>query len=117
MRNAPQPTPGAVQLDGDKVAQVLTEFVQTDYALQTCEYCNVGPTDYGQVWGMFESVRPIDSRLVIKLKPSFEQRSEKLLDKLKLHLQKRMPEISSLEYKSRTITKTLIVGGGSVARR
>jgi len=95
------------------VAEVLTEFVQTDFALQTCEYCNVAPTDYGQVWGMFESVKPVDSRLVIKLKSGLEQRSEKLLHKLARHLRERMPEISSIQYQKGTITQTVMVSGGA----
>ena len=62
---------------------------------------------------MFESVKPVDSRLVIKLKSGLEQRSEKLLHKLARHLRERMPEISSIQYQKGTITQTVMVSGGA----
>ena len=39
------------------MGQVLQEFVQSEYALMLCEYCNVGPTARGTVHGMFEEAR------------------------------------------------------------
>eukprot|EP00966_Prymnesium_polylepis_P324945 7380950-Prymnesium_polylepis.1 len=37
------------QVERDRVALVLQEFVRSDYARQLCEYCNVQPTDYAAV--------------------------------------------------------------------
>jgi len=101
--------PDPRQADVDSVAMVLAEFVQSDYARQACNYCNINPTDYGQIDGMFESVRLVDNRLVVKLKWAFEQRSDKLMDRLAKHLRKTMPQIQRLEYEVRTITHTIVV--------
>ena len=70
----------------DDVAYVLTEFCLTDYARQTCQYCNVAPSEFGSIHGMFKSVRLDDAYLFVKLRPSFNQRSTQLLDKLVKHL-------------------------------
>lgn len=107
---APNPA-GAPQLDGEMVAQVLQEFVETDFCKKICEYCNVGPTAYGQITGIFQSVRLVDNRLVVKLERSVEQRSEKLLDKLAKHLRARLPLIKRLEYETRSppSTKTIMI--------
>ena len=66
---APGPAPAADALDAigrpaaespqsqsvdDMLAVVLSEFVQSDYARECCNYCNIMPLDYGQVEGMFE---------------------------------------------------------------
>jgi len=101
--------PDPRQADVDAVAGVLADFVQSDYALQACNYCNINPTDYGQIDGMFESVRLVDTRLVVKLKWAFEQRSDKLMDRLAKHLRKTMPQIRRLEYQIRSITNTIVI--------
>ena len=106
----PAPAPKA-QTDGGSVALVLTEFVRSDYARQLFDYCNVQPTDYGQLGGMFESVQLVDTKLVIKLSRAVEQRSDKVLDRLAKHLRTRMPQIERLQYESGSppTTRTIII--------
>eukprot|EP00320_Phaeocystis_rex_P000015 CAMPEP_0119063924 /NCGR_PEP_ID=MMETSP1178-20130426/7137_1 /TAXON_ID=33656 /ORGANISM="unid sp, Strain CCMP2000" /LENGTH=230 /DNA_ID=CAMNT_0007045317 /DNA_START=20 /DNA_END=713 /DNA_ORIENTATION=+ len=82
---APAPAPASDSLD-EMLAVVLSEFVQSDYARQCCDYCNVMPLDYGQVEGMFESLQRVDAKLIVKLKRCFEQVNVKLLDRLAKHL-------------------------------
>jgi len=84
----------------EMLAVVLSEFVQSDYARECCNYCNIMPLDYGQVEGMFESLQRVDTKLVVKMKRSFEQRSVQLLDKLAKHLRARLPpgSIQRMEY-------------------
>ena len=112
---APQPSHGAPVADAPQmgmVYQVLEEFVQSDFARSLCQYCNVSPTAYGQVRGMFEEVRLHDATLVVNLNRNFEQRSEKLLNKLQQHLRERMGgQVQRLQYetKSPPTTKILIV--------
>ena len=96
----PQASAGAPQLNRQDVDQMLAEFCTSDYARQLCDYCNVGPMDYGKVSGMFESVRIIDSKLLVKLARPFQQRSEKLFDKLSRHIRQRMPEVERLMHES-----------------
>ena len=107
----PQASAGAPQLDRQSVDELLAEFCTSDYAKQLCDYCNVGPMDYGKVRGMFESVRVIDSKLVIKLQRPFQQRSEKLFDKLVKLIRVRMPEVERVmhESSSPTSVRTYIV--------
>ena len=107
---AQAPPGGAGQLDGELVTQVLMEFCQTDYVRTVCQAVNAAPTDYGQIWGLFESVRLNDRRLVVQLKRSFEQKSETLLDKLSKHLRRRLPgQLERLEYKQGTMVRTIII--------
>ena len=104
------PPGGAGQLDGELVTQVLMEFCQSDYVRTVCQAVNAAPTDYGQIWGLFESVRLNDRRLVVQLKRSFEQKSETLLDKLSKHLRRRLPgQLERLEYKQGTMVRTIII--------
>ena len=51
-----------------------------------CNYCNVNPVQYGQIWGMFETLQVEDGRLRVRLMSQFDQRGEKLMDGLKKHL-------------------------------
>ena len=101
---APGPAPAAespqCQSVDEMLAVVLSEFVQSDYARECCNYCNIMPLDYGQVEGMFESLQRVDTKLVVKMKRSFEQRSVQLLDKLAKHLRARLPpgSIQRMEY-------------------
>jgi len=92
------------------LTELLTEFVQTDWAKQMCTYCNINPTAYGTIRGMFESVRLVDGKLVVKLNRSFEQRSDKLLDKLVKHLRGKLP-VQRLAYMSGSppTTRTYII--------
>ena len=107
---AQAPPGGAGQLDGELVTQVLMEFCQSDYVRTVCQAVNAAPTDYGQIWGLFESVRLNDRRLVVQLKRSFEQKSETLLDKLSKHLRRRLPgQLERLEYKQGTMVRTIII--------
>lgn len=96
----------------ETVYQVLEEFTQSDFARNLCKYCNVSPTAYGQVRAMFEEVRLQDTTLVVRLNRQFEQRSEKLFDKLKRHFRQRMGgQLVRLQYetKSPPSTKTYII--------
>ena len=96
---APPPAAAAPDaLDVNAVAHVLTEFCQSDYARQACQYCNIAPSEYGKIQGMFKSVRLDETRLVVKLHRSFEQRSAQLLDRLAKHLRARMPQLTRLIY-------------------
>ena len=120
---APAPAPAAEPLDAigrpaaesvdDLLAVVLSEFVQSDYARECCNYCNIMPLDYGQVEGMFESLQRIDTKLVVKLKRNFEQRNVQLLDKLAKHLRASLPPgaLQRMEYVvgSPPSTRTIII--------
>ena len=109
---APAPT-AAPRADVSSVAEVFTEFVNSDYARQLCNYCNVQPTDYGIVSGMFETIRVDENKLVVKLKFAFEQRSEKLLDRLQKHLRANRsrlpPNIKVLQYVQGSMTRTIVI--------
>ena len=97
----------APELDAESVACCLTEFVETDYARRLCDTCNVAPTDYGRLGGMFESVRLRGTTIELKLKRSFEQKSTSLLDRLTKHLRQRMPQCDRLQYMQGTTTRTI----------
>ena len=62
---------------------------------------------------MFESLQRVDTKLVVKMKRSFEQRSVQLLDKLAKHLRARLPpgSIQRMEYVvgSPPSTRTIII--------
>ena len=91
--------------DSEGLAALLTEFVRSDYARQLCDYCNAPAAEYGQVSGMFERLHLNDDKLVVKLKSAFDQRAEKLLDRLARHLRAnraRIPRIRTLHEDSRT---------------
>ena len=107
-RQARPTAPDALQPDGESVALVLQEFVQSDYARQLCDYCNVPGTDYGRMAAMFESVRLLGGTIEIKLAQRFEQRSAKLLDRLAKHLRTRMPQLQRLSYEHRTTTTVIL---------
>lgn len=112
LRGARAPEGAAPQLlDSDDVANVLGEFARSDYVRQLCDYCNVQPTDYGTIRCLFKSVRTDGAKLVVKLNPTVEQRSEKLLDRLKKHLRATMPAIKQIHYEqgSPPTTRTIIV--------
>jgi len=100
---------GAGQLDSGDVAQVLQEFVQSDYAIQVCNYCNVNPAGYGQLDVMFDSVQLEGTTLKVKLQYQFEQRAEKLMDRLAKHLRERMPQLRMLQYNLRSDTHTKMI--------
>lgn len=102
------PTEEAVA-DAETIAAVLAEFVASDYARNLCTYCNVAPTEYGQITGMFEVVRLNGDRLDVKLQQAFEQRSDRLLDKLVKHLRVRLPVIKRLQYETRSPPSTRIL--------
>ena len=61
---------------------------------------------------IFSSVRMADdAKLVVSLHRVFEQRSEKLLEKLTRHLKQRLPELEQLLYeaKSPPVTRTIVL--------
>ena len=93
------------------VAQVLNEFVSSDYVRRVCDSCMVSPTDYGSMRGLFESVRVEDGRLIVRLARQVEEKSASLLDRLARHLRKRMPQIKRLEVETRSppSTRTIIL--------
>jgi len=100
---------GDAVLDSDYVVQVLSEFVQSDYARQLYEYASVSPTDYGKIGGMFDHVRLENAKIVVKLKHAFEQRSTQLLDRLKKHLHAKMPQLKVLQYQQGSTTQTIML--------
>ena len=111
LRGARAPEGAAPLLDSEDVANVLGDFAMSDYVRQLCDYCNVQPTDYGTIRCLFKSVRTDGAKLVVKLNPTVEQRSEKLLDRLKKHLRATMPAIKQIHYEqgSPPTTRTIIV--------
>ena len=80
------------------VAQVLAEFVQSEYMLNMCRFCSVNPTECGQVAGTFESVRLVDTTLHVKLTVTYTQKSKQLLDRLAEHLRASVPQITRMQY-------------------
>ena len=119
---APAPTPAAAAAqasndadDRNMLAQVLLEFVQAPYAKRLIEEGDVQPligAPSKQLIGIvFESVKLNDNRLEVRLKRNFEQRSERLLEKLVKHLQERMPQLEQLLFvaKSPPSTRTIIL--------
>ena len=114
-REATQAPPAAASTPEDvsteAVAQVLMDFCQTDFAKQMCEYCSISPTEFGQLSSMFESVRVEQRKIVVRLNRRFEQRSEKLLDRLVKYLRTEMPQLKQLQYEVRSppTTRTFII--------
>lgn len=96
-------------MSGESLAQCLAAFAKSDYARQTCEYCNANPADYGQIGGIFEKVRLDGNTLDVKLKYNFEQKSEQLMEQLKRHLRREMPVIKRLTYAKGTTMMTKII--------
>ena len=89
--------PAALQMGRESVTLVLNEFVKSDYARQVCNHRNVEPTDYGEIAGMFETVRLVDSsRVKVKLKRIFEERNEALLDRVSRYIKVRIPQIKEI---------------------
>jgi hypothetical protein len=80
----------------------LAEFVGSDLARNLCKYCEVSPTEYGQIWGMFEDAGVTEQGILkIKLKRTFEQRSDKLLDLLAKQLrQLGPPHVRQIHYET-----------------
>ena len=82
----------------DSVSKALAEFVQTDFVIQTAQYCQLNPAEYGKVSGVFEALRLVDTKLYIKLTIPFTQKSDALLDRLAEHLRARVPQLERLDY-------------------
>ena len=99
------------------MTEVLTEFVESEYARRLCDECDVQPligsARHLRIGIMFESVRLTgDAKLVVTLHRVFEQRSERLLDQLVKHLRARMPEkLKRLQYETNSppSTRTIII--------
>ena len=95
--------------------EVLTEFVQGNYARKLCEECGVQPLigapSQKRIGLIFESVRLTDAKLEVRLHRVFEQRSERLLDHLVKHLRTKMPHLEQLLFqaKSPPSTRTIIL--------
>lgn len=103
--NAPLPT------DTSNLDALFAEFCQSDFARTMCTYCNLNPTDYGKVSGMFESIELVGTQLRVKLRRPFEQRTEKILDRLAKHLRGQTGgAIKTLQYKQDTVVGTKIIG-------
>ena len=77
------------------VALVLTEFVQSDYARQVFNCARVGGTDYGQIRGMFESVRLRGGILELTFTKAC-QNVEGLTERLAAYLRAKVPQISAI---------------------
>lgn len=91
-----------LQLDRDSVALVLSEFVQSNYAMQLFSNAGVqSVTDYGTIPGMFETVRLIDTKVELKLKGSFEGSSLTLMDRCSRYMRARIPEVREIHLLSR----------------
>lgn len=91
------PADACLQLDRDSVAQVLTTFVQSDYATQVFNHAGVqSVTDYGTIPGMFETVRLIDAKVELKLKRAFEGSSLALLDRCSRYMRARIPDLREI---------------------
>lgn len=91
------PAEARLGLDRDSVALVLSEFVQSDYAMQVFKHAGVqSVTDYGTIPGMFEMVQLIDAKVELKLKRSFEGSSLTLLDRCSKYMRARIPELREI---------------------
>ena len=91
------PPPGdTLQLNVESVRLVLNEFVRSNYCREICNHHRVEPTDYGQIAGIFESVRLVDDKLVVKLKHVFNG-NPAMLDRLGKYARGRIPSIVRLE--------------------
>ncbi|EOD11982.1 hypothetical protein EMIHUDRAFT_120222 [Emiliania huxleyi CCMP1516] len=77
------------------VGVVLTEFVQSDYARAVFNTRRVGGSDYGQIHGMFDSVRLVGTRLELKPRQACEN-VEGLFDRLAKYLRARIPQIKDV---------------------
>ena len=93
--NAPDPTE-TLQLERDNIVLVLSEFVRSDYARVLCNHCQVSPTDYGKINGMFEQVQLGDGKVVVRLKRVFET-NEGLMDRCAKYLRARIPQVRTVE--------------------
>lgn len=99
-------TADGLALTRENLSLVLTEFVQSDFCRQACNYCMVEGTAYGQVDGMFEYVRIRGARIDVKIRRSFEQRRMVLLDRLAKYLRARFPnQIAEITTQSRDGTE------------
>jgi hypothetical protein len=92
----PAKVPDPLELDVDSVTLVLMEFVRSDYAYQKFDLHRVQGTDYGEIFGMFDSMRLDAARLVVRLKPVFDERNTALLDRLAMYLCARIPQLVEL---------------------
>jgi len=100
------------------LTQVLQEFFEADYARRLCDQYNlqpiIGSAPTASIGLMFESLRLMDTTLVVRLVPVFEQRSEQLLDQLVKHLRVKkavLPNLECLQYESKSppLTRTIIL--------
>ena len=83
-------------LDPAGVEQVLTEFVQSVYALTLFRNFKCEPTDYGQIAGMFEFVQLRQGGIVVKLKRTFGETNPGLLDRMANYLRARIPQLKTV---------------------
>ena len=94
--------PDQLQLSVEKVSLVLSEFVRSTYARQCFNNVQAPGTDYGTIEGMFEYVRLAEGgTLVLKLKRSFNERNEALLDRLSRYLRERIPQVKAIHAQHR----------------
>jgi hypothetical protein len=88
--------PEALPFDRASVTKIFTDFVQSDFAKQTSNICNINPTDYGRIEGMFEFVRLENPRLVLKLKKNFQGRAGVIFDRLAKYIHVRIPQVAEI---------------------
>lgn len=105
-RRAECDAPALLPLDAESVDHVLLEFVRSDFCKQLFDYRSIQPTDYGCIHGMFESVKLVDSVLMVKLKPAFGETNASLLDRMVRYLRARVSgvrEVHVMHRDGRTI--------------
>eukprot|EP00320_Phaeocystis_rex_P020252 CAMPEP_0119096758 /NCGR_PEP_ID=MMETSP1178-20130426/173826_1 /TAXON_ID=33656 /ORGANISM="unid sp, Strain CCMP2000" /LENGTH=162 /DNA_ID=CAMNT_0007080659 /DNA_START=14 /DNA_END=502 /DNA_ORIENTATION=+ len=91
--------PGALPLNTDSVALVLTEFVNSEFARRLFKpgYDLNAQMDDGQIGAMFESVKLTEATLVVKLKRAYGERNEVLLERLCRYLRVRIPQLAEIK--------------------
>ena len=88
-------------VEPENVGLVLTEFVQSDFCRKVCNHHNIQPTDYGQIYGIFESVYLHESSVILKLKRVFGDRNDGILDRVTRYLRARLPDLKAVQVEHR----------------
>ena len=112
--DVPVKEPNPLQLSRNSVAQVMSEFVGSNFCKTTCNVHNLPPSEFGNIDLMFEEVKvsgedllrparrgsrhaghthaPSVPRVEVRLKRVFDERNEALLDRLSKYLRARIPQ-------------------------
>jgi len=102
-------------LNGETLTRVLNDFVEGAYVRRLCDECGaqmlIGAPRQSRIGIVFESVRLTDARLEVRLHRAFEQRSDRLLEKLAKHLRAELPVLERLlhQTKSPPSTRTILL--------